>query len=73
MKAFVIPKSEEFINGIDQQITDIVNGSDKVIDWRKCLLTEKPVDIIPLLVFLTVPIWTQKNHSLIISLILKYE
>jgi hypothetical protein len=66
MKTLMMPKADEFENGIDQQLTDITNRSEK-IDWRKHLLTEKPEDIIPLLVFLTVPVWTKKNHSLIIG------
>lgn len=35
--------------------------------YKKFLVTKKPVDILPLLVFVTAPIWTQGNHSLIIG------
>lgn len=65
MKTFLKPVAEDFETGVEQLLTPVKESS--VIDWKKYLLTEKPIDILPLLVFVTAPIWTTCNHSLIIG------
>lgn len=40
---------------------------NKNSSYKNYLITHKPQEVLPLLVFLTVPVWTEKNHSLIIG------
>jgi hypothetical protein len=60
-----VPKinEEHFLDG------SLLNKDEQkdIADWQRYLVVEKPIDILPLLVFGSAPIWTQGNHSLIIG------
>jgi hypothetical protein len=49
-------------------LQEIENSEGEALpSWRDHLVTEQPADVLPLLTFHTVPVWTPGNHSLIIG------